>query len=152
VPLGLMDTEVDNAYSIHLNAQWLDNGYEVFLEDQLEGVFHDLRSGPYTYNATSNQDFRFRLRLGNGTVAGSTQAIDGWIFDRNLLIRSNGYAGPVEWRLYDIAGKVVARSAEGVAIGSQEVLTVPVDNLAPGMYMLVIEGSNTAAALKVRKM
>lgn len=151
VPLGLMDTEPGSMYAIHLNSTWLSNAYEVFLEDQLTAVFHDLRTGPYAYEAAANQDFRFRLRLGNTLTTGATpKALDGWVYNGQLLIRANDYTGPVSWKLFDIAGKIVASSTGATTIQAQETIAVPINTFSSGLYMLVIAPSGAPIPVKVR--
>jgi len=116
VPLGFKTT-IEGTFQIQL-ADFdglFAQGQDIYLEDKLLNITHDLRSGDYSFttNAGTFED-RFDLKYQNSTLSVPTfneEAIIVYQNNQTLFINS-GVTEMARVRLMDVRGRLIAEKAE----------------------------------------
>jgi hypothetical protein len=153
IPLGFIAPQAGQQYQIVIDDRNLPADYNVFLEDQYLEVFHQLQTeGPYSFENLPTEPFRFRLHLNTKrSMEGlASDPLISWLFGNELRIRSEGYAGFIQWDLFDATGKHLA-GAEGVNITSGELLIFNLPDVAQGVYYVKIHTSQGPLVTKIIK-
>ncbi len=146
VPLGYTVAQTVQA-SIRLSdIDGLFNSQDIYLEDKLLNVIHDLKSGPYNFVAEAGTDLeRFVLRYTNGTQLSSeswsSASTVAYISQGHLNVRAQAEISQIV--LYDVSGKKVHTFTN---VGASPV-RVPF-NFANGVYVARIEMSDGSSAVK----
>jgi len=139
LPLGFeIESQQAPVYTIALDDQYLNNEYEIYLEDSRTKRFHDLKKGTYTFQYDPAAPHRFKLHLGNSAidVSAPTPPVTAWIFGNQIHMQSIDYSGSFSFALMDMAGRKVYQSAkEQIAIGAAYTTTLDID-LPKGTYLL----------------
>jgi hypothetical protein len=138
MPLGFsVETPQATTYEIALDDRFLNNSYQIYLEDSHANKFHDLNSGPYRFSYAADAPQRFNLHLSNTTLdlTQPTPPILAWVKGNNIELMSTDYRGPISCTLVSTSGKTVFNSGlQQITIGETLALIIP--ELPTAVYIL----------------
>lgn len=110
VPLGY-ESSVSGDYSIRIDhVDGLFQAQDIYLEDQLEQVLHNLKQSPYNFTTEAGIfDNRFILRYTNNTLATGQNtfeaSVTAFIKDNSIFVKASENIETIE--LFDVSGKLV---------------------------------------------
>lgn len=125
-------------YRIALDDSYLNNTYQIYLEDNHTKRFHDLNKGAYTFQYDPTALHRFKLHIGNSAidVSAPTPPVSAWVYGNQIHMQSNDYSGPLSFAVMDMAGREVYRgAAQQITIGATHSTALDVA-LPKGTYLL----------------
>ncbi len=150
INIGYKTADHGNQFEISLNLDYLQNFYEVHLEDLLKQKMHDLNSGAYVFSHDTSMVQRFLLHIGlagmsdgDQIVSESTDELEIWqeAIGRKVYIKAN-LAGSYQFRLLDLSGKLHWHHAPDLNSGQQSELLLP-SQLCNSFYILEVTSSGS---------
>ncbi|RZV66312.1 MAG: T9SS type A sorting domain-containing protein, partial [Flavobacteriaceae bacterium] len=115
VPLGLEVTTAGN-YTISIFQEFIDPNFDIILDDTLENIQTDLRSGDYTFNIASPSEIndRFILRYNYNVVLGISEELDSTnvkaYFSNDILVSALGNSPiPEHVELLNLTGQSIIK-------------------------------------------
>ena len=139
LPIGYYSKIADNV-TITLSSVdglFLDN-QDIFLEDKLLNVIHDLKSDPYVFSSAAGTfNDRFVLRFTDGTLGSEdfkAQANKVVVSTKNKQIKINSFAETIDrLAIYDLLGRQIYQKDK---VNSNE---LSVNNLVPRHQALIVK-------------
>jgi hypothetical protein len=153
VPLGL-NSGMQDVVTLALDSVENMDEESIILEDRHFGIFHDLRSSSYVFQASDmTYADRFFIHFSPQLITSVGQPdtevqMNAFITNGMLHIFASGELSATI-RLFDMSGKVVLQ-APNMALGLSEV-TMDVSSLARGVYTVACHNSNGVQLKKVFK-
>ncbi|MFD2824416.1 T9SS type A sorting domain-containing protein [Lacinutrix iliipiscaria] len=156
VPLGI-DIPQEGNYTIAINTVdglFLESSQAIYLEDMYNGIIHDLRINPYSFNAEVGiYNDRFRIRYNNESLS-----VDEFnsILGLEILAPNNDYIKVISENspinsvvVYDLLGRVLI---EKNTINSSE-LNIETSNYSDGPYIvkaILVDGKQKIQKVVIR--
>jgi len=151
VPLGI-NVSQGQQVTVSIAESDLPSNIEVYLEDNVTGVFTLLNTSDYIFTPSSNltDTGRFFLRFSDQTLSTPEANINGLQIyttasPRALFIKGQ-LSSATEVALYDIQGRKVASSTLDTNSNSNQ---VDVSNLSSGVYVVKLSNSSQQKTQKV---
>lgn len=138
VPLG-MNVPQDGSYSIAIGTVdgiFTDANQNIYLEDKVLNVIHDLRTKPYTFTATKGiTNNRFVLRYKNNSLSDyeSNNVNDIKIYATNHINVSSSFSKIKEVIVYDVLGKTL------IDLKNINQTEISINELKPTTNMLMVK-------------
>jgi hypothetical protein len=149
IPLGYKST-INSTYTISLaDFDGLFESQDIYIEDTLLNVIHDLKVSPYTFATNSGTfDTRFRIRYTNnalGTNAPVFNENSVVVYQNNAGLNINsGSENMVNVTIYDVRGRVLA-SQKQIGDTTTVFTTLPTTQQ---VLLVKIEGENGGTVTK----
>lgn len=142
IPLGYKSTVTDT-FSIRIDHfDGLFENQNVYLEDRLLNIIHDLKQSPYVFSSTVGTfDDRFVIRYTNAATLDNSNfetntSLVSYINNEKLIIKSSALMQQID--LYDVSGKLIQHyplMAPGLDFSSHF-------NAAEGIYIVKVKLQN----------
>ncbi|WCO02203.1 T9SS sorting signal type C domain-containing protein [Psychroserpens ponticola] len=145
IPLGTVLPQAGE-YTIAINkvdGLFLDESQDIYLEDTVAGIIHDLRAAPYTFTATesTNYDDRFILQYKNSALSITDFDLNtvSIVAPKGDYIKINSDTSPIDAVIvYDLLGRTLINAT---AINTSE-FVIHNHNLTSGAYIVNVTLSN----------
>ena len=151
VPMGIKVPQNGN-YSIAIGAVdgfFTDTNQNIYLEDNLTNVIHDLRQNPYSFSATTgNYPNRFVLRYTNETLGQDDPTADEanlWIISLDGLAVKSTKNQIESVRVFDVLGRELAHYPK---VNSYEVPLTKIQKNNAGLIIQVTLSNGTVLSKK----
>jgi hypothetical protein len=152
IPVSVKASVEMQPYRIHLNSELAQEGYTVYLKDNLLNNTHKLSTSDYVFAYTSAMEDRFELILTNaktgalGLEEASRGALSAWVNSSELWI--NGLeAGNAEIDVVGMDGRVVAEQVVRAEEGQPSTVTIP--ELPAGLYTVRVRSNGLERGVRV---
>jgi hypothetical protein len=152
IPVSVKASVEMRPYRMHLGMDLAQQGYTVYLKDNLLKNVHKLSTSDYVFAYTSAMEDRFELILTNaktgalGLEEASRGALSAWVNGSELWI--NGLeAGNAEIDVVGMDGRVVAQNAVRAEEGQPSAVTIPA--LPAGLYTVRVRSNGLERGVRV---
>jgi len=147
--------EVNNEYSWYLNDLLAGTGPEISLNITSPGLYN-LKLRINATNCEFETSTTFTVMQETTVGIATTESASGFIIYPNpardmLNIQLNRKMGFTILTVYDASGRMVHNEKLGNAEG-QQALQLPLSELNPGIYQIILEGNNSRSSAKFTKL
>ncbi|GGH74357.1 hypothetical protein [Phaeocystidibacter marisrubri] len=126
VPMEFTNAVDGAEYFIELDPSDFNAAMTILLEDEKNGIFHDLENGNYrfTHDATWGGT-RFAIHLGRGSIGIDEERVKNrltaWISGDHLLMDSKANCGASMVQVVDMSGRILYSESHDISIGRSQI-------------------------------
>lgn len=152
IPLGFQVLSAGD-YTVSISQEYIDQNFDIFLEDTLENTMTNLRQSDYTFNIGQAMEDNNRFVLHytyNQTLSANDYNMDSseliaFFSNNSLVSKTNGGLNPKRVSIFDISGREI------VKCNYQD--TIQTNSLSSGIYIVQysFEHSRTISKKVIKK-
>jgi hypothetical protein len=147
IPLGFYSTKNERSFAFSLEKNNAE--YNIYLEDRVTGIWHDLTQGAYIFkNMTSSNIERFKLHFNNGLRDLVYEPkLTAWGLNGNIEVRFESMKTDfVDIQVTNLIGQVIYSAKH---VSTRKAYSIPFSNHQSGIYVVRATSPHASIAVKV---